>query len=396
MLEARWKALRSLPQEARRKAFKESRDRKCSHMLRHRQSDLPGYGQPSIQELSADSAVPGILPYGFRSFDRQMALYDFRLGDFIRPDLYRIAGKQQLFFVSPDRMVPGGGPVATASVAIPDQHYFRGSYGGKDIFPLYCDIANNLPNVTGGLLDTLGAAYGSIPAAEDFAAYVYAVLGGQSYTTRYWNELETPGPRVPITKNGATFMETAALGRQLIWLHTYTDRFRGDGRGDEVPKGKATAIKGVSSNPEAYPSKFGYVPAKQEITVGDGRFGPVGERVWEFEVSGLKVVQSWLGYRMKVRKGRKSSPLDDIRPRHWTPRMSEELLELLWVLEATLAMEPQLEDALNKVVVGPCFIAADLPHTLPDERKPAAKETTAGELLREMGVHGGESEDNSE
>jgi hypothetical protein len=65
-------------------------------------------------------------------------------------------------------------------------------------------------------------------------------------------------------------------------------------------------------------------------------FGPVAPEVWEFEISGLKAVQSWLGYRMKKRAGKKSSPLDDIRPERWTPKMTDELLELLWVLEATL------------------------------------------------------------
>jgi len=103
--------------------------------------------------------------------------------------------------------------------------------------------------------------------------------------------------------------------------------------------------------------------------VGEGRFGPVALEVWEFEVSGLKVVQSWLGYRMKKRAGKKSSPLDEIRPERWTARMSDELLELLWVLEATLAMEPALEKALDKIVASPCFIATEIPTPTVDERK---------------------------
>ena len=179
-------------------------------------------------------------------------------------------------------------------------------------------------------------------------------------------------------------------------MHTYAERFRGDDRGDEVPKGKAATIKGVSSAPSAYPEQYGWVPAKQAITVGDGCFGPVSTEVWQFEISGFKVVQSWLGYRMKNRKGRKSSPLDDIRPERWTPRMSDELLELLWVLEATLAMEPQLEAALDQVVAGSCFTVSDLPYPQPDECKPPTKGTTAGELLQEMGVDEAESGDNRE
>ncbi len=65
--------------------------------------------------------------------------------------------------------------------------------------------------------------------------------------------LKLPAPRVPLTKDGATFAEAAALGRKLIWLHTYAERFRGEDRGDEVPPGKATTIKGVSDDPTNYP-----------------------------------------------------------------------------------------------------------------------------------------------
>jgi hypothetical protein len=126
----------------------------------------------------------------------------------------------------------------------------------------------------------------------------------------------------------------------------------------------------------------------------------VPPEVWEFEVSGLKVVQSWLGYRMKKRAGKKSSPLDDIRPERWTARMSDELLELLWVLESTLAAEPQLEKALDKIVAGPCFTAAELPTPKPEERKAPRSVSAGGALLALMGIDeeedDGASEDDDE
>lgn len=153
-----------------------------------------------------------------------------------------------------------------------------------------------------------------------------------------------------------------------------------------MPQGKATTLKGVSSDPAHYPVEYCYDPAKREITVGDGRFGPVAPELWEFEVSGLKVVQSWLGYRMKNRAGKKSSPLDDIRPKRWTARMSDEFLELLWVLEATLAMEPELEKVLDKIVAGSCFTAVELPTPKPKERKAPGSASAAGGLLGLMGV----------
>ena len=191
---------------------------------------------------------------------------------------------------------------------------------------------------------------------------------------------------MPLTKDGATFAEVAKLGRKLIWLHTYAERFRGEDRGEEVPQGNATTTKGVPSDTAHYPAEYGYDSAKREIAVGDGRFGPVTPEVWEFEVSGLKIVQSWLGYRMRKRAGKKSSPLDNIRPERWTARMSDELLELLWVLESTLATEPELQKALDKVVAGPCFTAAELPTPKPEERKAPKSVSATGALLALMGV----------
>ena len=71
--------------------------------------------------------------------------------------------------------------------------------------------------------------------------------------------------------------------------------------------------------------------------------------VYNFEVSGLKVVQSWLGYRMKNPKGKKSSPLDKIGPEAWTGDFTTELLELLWILEATISEYPRQAKLLAAV-----------------------------------------------
>ena len=142
----------------------------------------------------------------------------------------------------------------------------------------------------------------------------------------------------------------------------------------------------MSSGISQYPEEFSYDSVEQEIAIGDGRFGPVAIEVWEFEVSGLKVVQSWLGYRMKKRAGKKSSPLDSIRPEHWTARMSDDFLELLWVLESTIKMEPELREVLEKVVKGPCFIAAQLPTPTPPERKAPGSASGPGDLLELMAI----------
>ena len=62
----------------------------------------------------------------------------------------------------------------------------------------------------------------------------------------------------------------------------------------------------------------------------------MAREVWRYSVSGLQVVKSWLNYRKLNRAGKKSSPLDDIRPEQWD--FTEELLEMLWVLEETICV----------------------------------------------------------
>ncbi|MCY4485999.1 MAG: hypothetical protein OXF11_02655 [Deltaproteobacteria bacterium] len=123
-----------------------------------------------------------------------------------------------------------------------------------------------------------------------------------------------------------------------------------------------------SEVPAARASSRSRRPARERYTVGTGTFGPVSPEVWNFEVSGLKVVGSWLGYRMKTRKGRKSSPLDDIRPTRWT--QSDELLRLLAILEHTIEVTPAAAALLDEILASPLIPATVLPKPTSDQRKP--------------------------
>ena len=78
-------------------------------------------------------------------------------------------------------------------------------------------------------------------------------------------------------------------------------------------------------------------------------------------LTGLKVLQSWLAYRMKKPKGRKSSDLDEIRPQQWSSNMTTKLVDLVWILEATLNIEPDIESILQAVIKSECFHVNELP-----------------------------------
>ena len=372
-LERRWRGL--LASADRAVAFKETRDRN----IRSGYSPLfegGDRGEPIIR-LPGSAPVPNMERYAYRSFDCQWAIADMRLGDYLRPALWRAHGERQVYLTSLLNHPLGDGPAVTACSHIPDLHHFRGSYGAKEIFPLYRATDASESNILSGLLDLLGAAYEREVEPEDFLSYVYGILAQPAFTLRFARELETRELRIPLTRDTALFEQVRALGARLLWLHTYGERFIPEEhtRG-RIPPGAAKCTKAVPGDGESYPEAFRYDSATRTLHVGTGEFAPVAPSIYEFEVSGLKVVQSWLKYRMRKGAGRKSSSLDDIRPERWTSRFNTELLDLLWVLEATVEGYPEQERLLDAVIESDCFHAGELP-SVPDEMRKAPREQKA-------------------
>ncbi len=175
-------------------------------------------------------------------------------------------------------------------------------------------------------------------------AYCYALLGTRGYVKRFEEELRTPGPRVPFPLDAALFRRTASLGRRLLWLHTFGERC-----------GPVASLSGeaqcVESPGDAFPDDFAYDAAERTLRVGPGVFRPLAPGVWEYSVSGMRIVSAWLRRRIS-RTARRTSPLDMLRPRAWTAALTRELLEVIWALEATLALEPTLDALLDEIVSG--------------------------------------------
>jgi len=333
----------------------------------------PDKRDPSIAAMPSDSPCPSIIQFSFRSFDRQLLIADNRLLDRSSPELWACDCPKQIYLTSLLTEVLGPGPAATVCASLPDLHHFRGSYGGKDVVPLWRDKAASKANLVNGLLDLIGQSFGKEPTPEEFLAYVYAILANPGYVEHFCEELTYPGPRIPITKDFRLFQRGAKIGSELIYLHTYGERMSED-RDLSIPKGKAFPSKAIPQTPDKYPEKFRYDEATKELHVGEGTIANVDPAVFHFSVSGLKVVWSWLSYRMKDGAGKKSSSLDDIRPERWTKDFTKELLELLWVLEHTIALYPKMDSFLEEVLASTLFVADELPKPSDDERKPPEKD----------------------
>lgn len=353
----RWQKLLAGTGGARRTWFKESPTGR--HI-----GDTPAQLPPAMDRLPSlatitDGPLPATERFGWRSFDRQWCLADGRLWDRPGPAVWFVRSPQQVYLTSLITKVLGLGPAATVSAFVPDKDYFCGR-GAKDVIPLWRDAAATQANVTAGVLAFLTATLGHPVTAPDLFAYTYALLANPSYVDRFSEELTVPGgPTLPITKDPDLFARGASLGRDLLCWHTYGERFAPNGF---QLSGKARWLQGIPPTGDAYPERFTPPDAiVQQLLLGEGVVGPVAPEVWNFSVSGLQVVRSWLNYRMKGGAGRTSSPLDGIRETVWPRAFNEELLELLWVLEHTVAQRPALDALLADVLAGPMFLASELP-----------------------------------
>lgn len=349
VLSARWESL--MKANNRVDAFKESRDR----TIKKKVGSLDGNEiLPTIESLPIDEPVPEVASYGYRSFDRQFVIKDNRVGDYFRPSLWATASQKQVYFASLLTKVLGSGPALTVSAFVPDMDYFSGR-GAKDVIPLYRDAEAMHANLHPDLLCSLQESLGHSVSADDFAAYLYGILSCSSFIEMFHDELENRELRVPISLDQDLFKEAVGLGRRLLFLHTFGERFEEQ---QTWPKFSIKCQKAVPSG--RMPERYSYIADRAVITIDGGEFGPVPLAVWNFEVSGLKVVQSWLGYRMKERKGRKSSPLDAITPKEWGSEITSEFLNLLNLLNLTLELHEQQKTLLMRILDLPLMSAAQL------------------------------------
>ena len=319
-------------------------------------------GCPGCAGISVQLALESLSSFGWNRcpacagirIDRQYALLDNRVGDYLRPVLWQADSASQVYFATTFSQAITKGPALAVSIDVPDLHYFNGR-GAKDVIPLYRDANATQPNLHPELLMRLSHEMCSAISEQDWACYLYAVMAHSGYTSKFGQELASKEIRVPITLDSELFKRAAAIGKQLLFLHSHGERFS-----DDFPRisGSARCSRAVQSNTPI--GTFHYDGSRNVLVIGSGEFNPVPPEIWNFEVSGLKVIQSWLGYRMANRSGKKTSPLDDIGLPEWTAELNSELLQLLWILENTLALCSDQADLLDEIYSGELLLANSL------------------------------------
>lgn len=311
--------------------------------------------------------------YAFRSFDRQWIIPDARVINQPNPKLWNTYSERQVYLTALDAHSPDSGPAVSFAGLVPDLHHYKGSFGGR-AFPLWADARASRSNVGTIVLAHLAETYGHDVAPTDFMAYLAAVMAHPAYTDRFAKDLKQPGLRVPITADAGLFAQAVALGREVIWLHTYGERFDDAtaGRPKQAPrldKAHAPVIPvggAIPGAPEPLPDNIDYDPATRRLTVGKGHIDNVMPEIWTYEVSGKPVVRQWFSYRRRDRgrpvigDRRPPSPLDSIQPDHWLNEYTTDLMNLLHVLGRLVLLEPRQAKLLEQILGEPLLGVADL------------------------------------
>jgi hypothetical protein len=345
------------------------RDRNINKVLT---DGLPGFTATKTPIKDESGPCPDPVRIGYRSFDRQWIIPDKRLINQPNPTLWGVRSDSQVYLTAPQDSTPTSGPAATLTAYVPDVHHYKGSFGGR-VYPLWLDPAGMVPNVVPGLLDLLAAGYGHAVTAEDLFAYLAAVLANPAYTERFAAELSAPGLRVPLTADASLFARAAALGRRIIWLHSYGRRSTDskDNRPHHSPRmeldRRPKVLQGapIPADAEHMPDEIGYDLATGELRIGTGRIGNVTPEMWSYNISGVNVLTKWFSYRKKTRDrpvmgDRRVSALQDIQPGEWPPDYTRELIDLLNVLGLLTDLESAQSELLTAICGGSLITIGDL------------------------------------
>jgi hypothetical protein len=308
--------------------------------------------------------VVASIRYGFRSFDRQWIIPDYRLLNRPNPKLWETHSRAQIYLTALAQTSPTSGPGLTFTASIPDLDHYHGR-GGR-AFPLWANAAATEPNVRPAVLTRLSESYGREITAEEVIAYLAAVAANPAYTARFSPDLVRPGLRIPMTGDPALFDEAVRVGREVIWLHTFGERFAdaAAGRPARPPRlaqgaPRIPADGAIPSDPEHMPDTISYDAANRRLWIGRGHVDNIPAAVWGYQVSGKHVLTQWFSYRKRNRERpqigdrRPPSPLGDIQPNAWPAEYTTELLNLLNVLERLVALEPPQADLLERICDGP-------------------------------------------
>ncbi|MCI0735043.1 MAG: N-6 DNA methylase [Beijerinckiaceae bacterium] len=224
----------------------------------------------------------------YRPLDRRWLYNDPRLVRRYGPELQAVWGANNVaLYAMP--FATGAGPAVWCHGLLPDYHSFSGR--GGYAFPLRDNRAGHGPfNISPGLLAGLAESYGAAISAEDAFDAILALLSAASYTLAFAEDLEDVFPHVPFPSDHAQFLAAVQLGREIRAVETFC---RPPSRNFLT-----RALAGVETEPGESLGATGWSEGEFFLCADrTGRVSGVSKEIWDFSVSGYRLLSRWLDAR---------------------------------------------------------------------------------------------------
>lgn len=272
--------------------------------------------------------------YAYRPLDRRWFYNDRALLNRPGPEMQRVWGQSNVGLYAMS-FGTAAGPGVWCHGLVPDYHSFsnRGGYA----FPLYDRRQGHGPhNLKPDLVAALTDAYGVAVTPEQVFDAILCLLSARSYTRRFAEDLEDVFPHVPFPSSPEVFTGAARIGLEIRAVETFArppaEPYRQIARADTAPRGPLAPIEQLVDNGFAL------------CADGSGRISNVPTDVWEFAVSGYRVLPRWLA----AREG-------EIGP-NFIPEMrdvAQRIAELIFLFgEADTILTATLADSLTREALG--------------------------------------------
>jgi predicted helicase len=254
-----------------------------------------------------------------------------------RPELQEVWGEGNIcLYAMPNGT--GSGPAVWCYGLLPDYHAFRGSYGGY-AFPLYDrrpDI--NAPNISAVLVESLSTAYGEVVTATDVFDAILCLLSATSYTLRFAEDLEDVFPHVPFPAQCLTFQDAVHIGSEIRAIESFerqpSEAYRRPNfmRIATEPRGSVVLVEYFD----------GAITLCRD---GTGRIEGLPLPVWEFSVSGYRLLPRWLEARVGL-----PADLALVRELRDIGGRIAELIDLFG--QADIVLNATLDESLTREALG--------------------------------------------
>jgi hypothetical protein len=294
------------------------------------------FSPTAARPYSVAQALPlsegSIRSVGYRALDRRSLYNQEKFIDRPRPELQKVWGEENIgLYAMP--FGTGKGPAVWCHGLIPDYHAFSGR--GGYAFPLYDRRPEvNAPNIVPALLDGLSATYGAAVPAEDAFDAILCILSASSYTRRFAEDLEDTFPHVVFPLHHEVFLDAVRIGREIRGVETFAREPRG-----AIERADFVRLENRPRGPLAEADLVGEALSLCED--GSGRVTGLPQAVWNFSVSGYRVLPRWL-------EARKGSTVDRAFFREFRDICGRiaELIELFG--QADRVLDAALRDSLSR------------------------------------------------